>query len=106
MLGRRGQACLVYLSLTFRGQDGCVSRIKVRPALVQLTASLFLGLARSKRVLIYRLVAGDQIIDRKSTRLNSSPNAQLVCRLLLEQKKTTTPNTNKQNSTIKTTNYT
>src|SRR3546814_6960879 len=25
--------------------------------------------------------------DRKSTRLNSSPNAQLVCRLLLEKKK-------------------
>src|SRR3546814_6066055 len=28
--------------------------------------------------------------DRKSTRLNSSTNAHLVCRLLLEKKKTTT----------------
>src|SRR3546814_7434717 len=31
--------------------------------------------------------AGDQLGDRKSTRLNSSPNAHLVCRLLLEKKK-------------------
>src|SRR3546814_7110944 len=29
--------------------------------------------------------------DRKSTRLNSSTNAHLVCRLLLEKKKTNTP---------------
>src|SRR3546814_9997391 len=30
------------------------------------------------------------VLDRKSTRLNSITNAHLVCRLLLEKKKTTT----------------
>src|SRR5256886_1707122 len=32
----------------------------------------------------------DPAIDRKSTRLNSSPQSNLVCRLLLEKKKRTT----------------
>src|SRR3546814_10760126 len=39
------------------------------------------------------LVLTDEGQDRKSTRLNSSTNAHLVCRLLLEKKKTQTPTT-------------
>src|SRR3546814_8638051 len=41
-----------------------------------------------------RLLAGQPAgTDRKSTRLNSVTNAHLVCRLLLEKKKTTTHRT-------------
>src|SRR3546814_8617388 len=35
-----------------------------------------------------KLQGGERRQDRKSTRLNSSTNAHLVCRLLLEKKKT------------------
>src|SRR3546814_6244555 len=46
--------------------------------------------------------AGD-IRDRKSTRLNSITNAHLVCRLLLEKKKTNTNTTPKLTQTTQTT---
>src|SRR3546814_9499922 len=40
-------------------------------------------------IAIRTLVVADDGRDRKSTRLNSVTNAHLVCRLLLEKKKTT-----------------
>src|SRR3546814_6296213 len=40
------------------------------------------------------LSEGQEVIDRKSTRLNSVTNAHLVCRLLLEKKKKHTYNKN------------
>src|SRR3546814_8740771 len=46
------------------------------------------GLSSGMHAMVsHALVAARMIQDRKSTRLNSSTNAHLVCRLLLEKKK-------------------
>src|SRR5256886_9993732 len=47
--------------------------------------------AGADRLAQLRLVAEHRNLDRKSTRLNLQSQSNLVCRLLLEKKKTTEP---------------
>src|SRR3546814_7187913 len=55
----------------------------------ELLATLELDARKIAIELNREIVPRSAYQDRKSTRLNSSPNAQLVCRLLLEKKKKT-----------------
>src|SRR5688572_31343455 len=60
--------------------DPCIVGIRDEHVLVARLLENF-GLGVGDRV------AKAEILDRKSTRLNSSPQSNLVCRLLLEKKK-------------------